>query len=169
MEDSPRFEQHTIDERRLKRLGLTALGALGVAYGSNLLVNSLFTPVVVAPLILGLAAASHYGGYRAFKREAELSNGVEPESDREARISRLGRYAGGAALTFAGSVVALGAAVFSPPSVFAAGFFIAGAAATVYGVNRIKNSFDMQPTESRPPLSERMADTFDSFRQRVAA
>ncbi len=138
-------------ENRLKKLGFGVLGALGTLYGANFAVGAVLLPFypVVGTAMLGAGAGLLYGGYRAFKHAAELEAGTEHDTTREARVSKLSRYAGGAALLVAG-VTAANMAPLASGIALGVGIWCAGIAVAGWGISRIRSSFEVQPvaTES---------------------
>ncbi len=162
MEQEP-VAQHS--ESRLRQFGFGVLGAIGTYYGANAMVNSLimpFTTPVAAPIVFGVGAALAYGGYQAFKHRAEIAAGVDNDPTQEARITRVGKYMGGATLAFAGLTAANVA--FLPGVGVAAGALLwsGGLAAACAGTYNIAKSFDIEPAESPYNLIHRMRSTLSS-------
>lgn len=152
--------------RYFKRLGFGVLGALGTLYGAEYLVaGTILTPV--APLVgvasLGLGAASAYGGYKAFQHSAELEATVENDHTREARVSKIGKYAAGAALLLTGVTVANTAFVSSVGFAAGVGLWASGVALGGWGIHKLRNSFSIEDVEEPITSEQRVA----AMRQRA--
>ncbi len=149
MTEIPRITEESTprDQNRLRRLGFGVLGALGTLYGTNALVSGLFAPIapVASIALLGLGAGSVYGGYKAFQHRSEIEAGVDADPSKTARLTKMGRYLGGAALLVAG-LTAANIGLFAPIGVVAgAGIWLAGVATSAIGIGKMSRSFEIQP------------------------
>jgi len=153
MTEIPRIPEESAprDQNRLRRLGFGVLGALGTLYGTNALVSGFFAPIapIASVALLGLGAGSVYGGYKAFQHRSEIEAGVDADPSKSARLSKMSRYLGGAALLIAGLTVA-NIGLFAPIGVVAGvGIWFAGISASVIGIGKMSRSFEIQPAANQ--------------------
>ncbi len=150
-------QEHQIEQQhspnRLKRLGFGVLGAWLATDGAKVAAfGALVTPLnpVFGLAVAGFGSALSYGGYRAFKHAHELPETSEAGTSREARLTRVGRYLGGAAIAVTGAVVTT-VGVVAAPGALAAGLWVGGWAATAYAAARMYDSFELQPAGQESP------------------
>lgn len=137
---------------RGKRFIFEALGAIATAEGVGFAAGALITPFypVAGVVFGGIGAGLLYGGYKAFQHAKEIEMGVEGDSLRKAKVNKLGRYVGGAALITAGVICAT-AEISAAPVAATVALWAVGVATVAWGVSRIRGAFSSEPVTTMEP------------------
>ena len=158
-------EHHGSQTSRLKRFGFAVLGCtLGIDGARGLAFGALVTPFnpVFGIFAAGIGAAESYGAYRALAHAHNLSRTHEQEETHEARLTRVRRYLGGAALAVAGGLLSAGATFATPVAAVSLG--LVGFGVSAYGAYKMLNSFEVVPkAEATPTISEQISDIYHNF------